>query len=70
MQRCAGSCAFALASHTLRPWNIVPEGQGIMKDPDGRLYEGWWIMVDHGGSVGLLGLCIQLCPMVRLKKLQ
>ncbi|CAE7254390.1 rsph10b, partial [Symbiodinium necroappetens] len=22
------------------PWNIAPEGHGIMKEPDGRLYEG------------------------------
>eukprot|EP00435_Cladocopium_sp_Y103_P015034 s2078_g3.t1 len=31
------------------PWNIVPEGQGIMKDPDGRLYEGQYQSGDAHG---------------------
>ena len=33
----------------VRPWNIVPEGQGIMKDPDGRLYEGQYQFGDAHG---------------------
>eukprot|EP00434_Breviolum_minutum_P025898 symbB.v1.2.022899.t1/scaffold2015.1/size92276/12 len=31
------------------PWNIVPEGQGIMKDPDGRMYEGQYQFGDAHG---------------------
>ncbi|CAK9096181.1 unnamed protein product [Durusdinium trenchii] len=31
------------------PWNIVPEGEGMMKDPDGRLYEGQYQSGDKHG---------------------
>ncbi|CAE7571670.1 Rsph1 [Symbiodinium sp. CCMP2592] len=35
-----GSLRPAAWSVCTGPWNIAPEGHGIMKEPDGRLYEG------------------------------